>query len=328
MTLTPEIADHFNLNISDDPYWADTSWFSWAIPERGINGFFYNHFRPNMNCMLGGPAMWDNSAKNLTGQNPWNFLFFDWQTMRVLPEGKYGVDYDKYDFQTPWSMSIRTLKPMRQFQLGYDREGFKLNLKFTASCEPNVIGSAATKRSQSFKLHFEQPGRIEGTVDLDGTVYEVNCFSIRDGSNGPRFLEKVVPGGYTWCSADEKNGWHLLAKDWDNNRDTKVVGGYIFRDGIISPVVDGVRRVVKRDGPVPAALEVTLRDQLGRDLQAWGEAKVPAEFMLFPDRGQWWTQFAWDFDGFRGALGEDQEYYGIQDFRRWHRATPQVWSQR
>ena len=88
MALTTEVADHFNMNLDDDPYWSESSWFSWAIPERGINGFFYNHFRPNMNCLLCGPAMWDRS-----GMHTWKFRFFDWQLMRQLPEGRFGVDY-------------------------------------------------------------------------------------------------------------------------------------------------------------------------------------------------------------------------------------------
>lgn len=327
MTLTADIADRLNMNITEDPYWSDSSWFSWAIPEQGINGFFYNHFRPNMNCMLGGPAMWDNSMPNLTGQNVWNFLFFDWQLMRVLPEGEYGVDYNKYDFETTWSMSIRTLKPLQQYQLGYNRDGFKLDLVFTAIAEPNVIG-AVTGSAKAYKLHFEQPGRIVGTVELDGTRYNIDCYSIRDGSNGPRFLEKVVPGGYTWSTADANNGWHALAKDRNNCRDTEVVGGYIYRDGVMASVTKGVRRIIERDGPRPQRVEVILEDTLGRELQANGIAKVPAEFMLFPDRGQWWSQFAWDYDGFSGAVGEDQEYYGIQDFRRWHRAGPEAWKAR
>ena len=67
---------------------------------------------------------------------------------------------------------------------------------------------------------------------------------------------------------------------------------------------------------------------MGRSLRAIGREHVPAEFMLFPDRGQWWTQFKWDYDGVEGAVGEDQEYYGIHDFRRWHRAGPEVWKVR
>lgn len=57
----------------------------------------------------------------------------------------------------------------------------------------------------------------------------------------------------------------------------------------------------------------------GRQLHAIGEEQTPAEFML-PDRGQWWTLFRWHYDGFTNAVREHQECYGIQEFRRWHRA--------
>jgi hypothetical protein len=324
MAITTENADHFNMEMGDDPYWSESSWFSWAIPERGINGLFYNHFRPNMNCLLAGPAMWDGS-----GEHVWEFLYYDWQLMRVPPPGRYGVDYDKYDWQAPWSMSIRTLEPLKRYRLGYDRNGFKLDLIFTAVAPPNEIGGGWARASErAYKLHFEQPGRIEGTVDLDGERFDVDCFSIRDGSHGPRFLEETTPGGYSWSTASETSGWHLLARDVHGSRETEVVGGYILRDGQIASVVRGVRRVVERDGPRPVSLEVELEDTLGRRLEAVGRAQTPAEFMLFPDRGQWWQLYQWDYDGHSNAVGEDQEYYGIHDFRRWHRAGPGPWSKR
>ncbi len=322
MTLSSDIADHFNLNYTDDPYWAESSWFSWAIPERGINGFFYNHFRPNMNCLLGGPAMWDQS-----GQHVWEFPYFDWQLMRVPPEGRFGIDYDKYNWKAPWSMSLQVLEPLKRYRLGYDRNDFKLDLEYEAISEPNEIG-VQPGLERAFKLHFEQPGRIRGSVVLEGERYEVDCFSIRDGSHGPRFLESTMSGGYTWSTADEKTGFHILAKDRHSSRETEIVGGYILRDGRIAPVTGGIRRVVERAGARPDVIEIETEDTLGRSLQARGKAWVPAEFMLFPDRGQWWTQFKWSYDGFEDAVGEDQEYYGIQEFRKWHRAGPEAWAKR
>lgn len=311
------------MELSHDPYWSESSWFSWAIPERKINGFFYNHFRPNMNCLLGGPAMWDPS-----GHHPWDVLYFDWQLMRELPAGTYGVDYDKYEFETPWGMSIHTLEPLRRYQLGYARAGFALELVFEAVAEPNILGGNDEARADAFSLHFEQPGRITGTVVLDGEHYEIDCFSIRDGSHGRRHLENPTPGGYTWSTADERSGWHLIAGDTDDSRDTHIWGGYYLRDGVLSPLARGVRRVIERTGPRPSVVEVVAEDELGRELYALGREVTYAEWFLFPDHGQWWTLFEWDYDGHVAAIGEDQEYYGIQQFRRWHRAGPDEWRRR
>ena len=324
MSVTAEVLDHLNLEKDSDPYWSDSSWFSWGIPERGICGIFYNHFRPNMNCFLGGPAMWDES-----GHYQWDMRYYDWQAMRLLPRGEYGVDYDKYDFEAPCSMSIRTLEPLKRYRLGYDRNGFKLDLEYEAIGEPNLIGAhPAGGYDNAYRLHFEQPGHIEGVVELDGESYKVDCFSIRDGSHGRRHLDKVPAGGYTWSTADAKTGWHAMAVELDGTRDSRVMGGYILRDGQISSVVSGVRRVLEREGPRPVELEIELQDKLGRKLHAVGREKTWAEFTLFSDHGQYWSLFDWEYDGFKNAIGEDQEYKGLDDWRRWHRAGAQLWSKR
>ncbi len=313
--------DHFFADTGSDPYWTESSWFSWSIPEKDICGLIWTHFRPNMNCVCGGIAMWD-----LSGQYVWEFPFFDFQTMRLLPEGKFGVDYDKYDFVTPWSLAVKMLEPLKRYRISYDRAGFKLDLEFEAIAPPNVMNQpSAEQLKTAFKTHFEQPGRIRGTVELDGTRHEVDTFSIRDGGHGPRFMEHSPQGGYTWSTADARNGWHILAPN-AQDRVSKVVGGYILRDGEMSSIVEGTRRVLERDGPRPVAVEVRARDELGREVHALGRAQVPAKFMLFPERGQWWQLYRWDYDHFTGATGEDQEYYGIHHFRKWHRAGPDVWA--
>jgi hypothetical protein len=324
VALTSEVADHLNLKGDADLYWSDSSWFSWAVPEQGICGFFYNHFRPNMNCFLGGPAMWDAS-----GHHGWDMLYYDWQLMRLLPKGTYGVDYDKYDFETPCSMGIRTLEPLKRYNLFYDRNGFKLDLVFEAIALPNQLGVHAEGGFEdAYRLHFEQPGRITGRVELDGRRYDVDCFSIRDGSHGRRQLDNITPGGYTWSTADEKTGWHVMAVDLDKSHETKVMGGYILRDGVMSPIVSGVRRVLERVDSRPTVVEVEAEDQLGRKLRALGREKTWAELILFSCHAQYWSLFEWEYDGFTKAIGEDQEYYSLDDFRRWHRAGPEGWRKR
>lgn len=315
--------DHFFPDTGSDPYWTESSWFSWSIPEKDICGLIWMHFRPNMNCLCGGVAMWDSS-----GQHVWDFPFFDFQTMRLLPEGRFGIDYDKYDFVTPWSLAVRMVEPLQTYRIAYDRAGFKLDLEFNAIAPPNVMHNPSLEQLKSaFRTHFEQPGRIHGQIELDGVRHEVDTFSIRDGGHGPRFMETSPQGGYSWSTADARTGWHVLAPN-SELRVAKVIGGYILRDGQMSSITDGTRRVVERAGPRPDVVEVRATDELGRELHAIGRARAPAEFMLFPERGQWWTLFRWDYDGFIGATGEDQEYYGIHEFRKWHRAGPEEWEKR
>ncbi len=324
MSVKSEIADFFNPNRTDHPYWSESSWFSYHIPEDNINGSFYNHFRPNMNCMLAGTFMWDHS-----GENACDCLYYDWQAMRVPPEGVAGRDYEKYDFKTPWGMSIAMLEPVKRYRLGYEREGIKLDLTFEGIAEVHSIPRIDKHGFRdAYNFHFEQPGRIAGIIELKGRRYEVDSFSIRDGSHGPRFLEKVTPGGYTWSTGSRKTAWHFMAANTDNSKESRIVGGYLLRDGKMASITQGVRRVLERNGPRPSVVEVEAVDAEGRKLEAVGRVKVPSTFILFPDRGMYWQQFAWDYDGIAGAIGEDQEYYGLHDFREWNRAGPSRWTTR
>lgn len=324
MEITPELANQFNMNHGGDPYWNESSWFSWGIPEKKINGLFYHFFRPNMNCLNGGPAMWD-----LSGENTWDGLYWDWQYMRELPAGEYGVDYNKFDYRAPCTMEVRTLEPLRRYALKYDRNDFKLDLEYDAVARPHALHSGdegGLNLSQRF--HFEQPGRMRGTVVVRGETHEVDCFSIRDGSHGHRFWGDVPPGGYTWSTASETSGWHLIAVDDHDSHDTTIVGGYLLRDGEMASLASGVRRVIERDGPMPVVLEIEAVDTLGRTLSARGRATVPGLFHYYSDQVQWWTQYAWDYDGYTNAIGEDQEYYPLEAMRTWSRGNPQTWAKR
>jgi hypothetical protein len=324
MKVTSELADHFNMNYGSEPYWNESSWFSWGIPEKNINGLFYYFFRPNMGCLNGGPGMWDGS-----GLYTWDCLYWDWQYMRELPAGKYGVDYNKYNYEAPCSMSVKMLEPLKKYHLKYDRNGFKLDLIFEGVAEPNTIGDHSEGRlNTAYRFHFEQPGKMKGKVALHGEEYKVDCFAIRDGSHGRRSWGDVPPGGYTWSTADERTGWHLIAVDNNRSRETKIIGGYLLRDGKISSLAKGVRWVRERFGAMPSFIEIEAQDAMGRELHAVGRIKVPAEFHYYSDQVQWWCQFAWEYDGFKDAIGEDQEYYKTEDMRAWKRGGPELWRTR
>ncbi len=312
--------DTFFPDTGNDPTWTESIWFSWAIPERDINGFFWVHFRPNQNMICGGPAMWDRA-----GELVWEFPYFDFQTMRPMPEGRWGIDYNKFDFTTPWGLSINVIDPLERYHFAYDRAGFQLDLTFTACAAPNVMGEPSPEQlAQAFRLHFEQPGRIEGHIVLNGEHMAVDCWGVRDAGHGPRYMENSPPGAYCWSTADAQNGFHVLAPNMAN-RTSKVIGGYILRDGVISHAVDGYRRVLEREGPRPEAVEIYARDELGRELHATGRRRASAKFMPFPERGVWWSQFRWDYENASDVPGEDQEFRGIHTFRDWHKAGPSVW---
>ena len=66
--------------------------------------------------------------------------------MRLLPEGRFGVDYDKYDFVTPWSLAVKMLEPLKRYRISYDRADFKLDLEFEAIAPPNVMNQPSVEQ--------------------------------------------------------------------------------------------------------------------------------------------------------------------------------------
>ena len=46
--------DRFHPPGSDDPYWTETCWFTFAVPERRLSGQLYPFFRPNQRVAAGG----------------------------------------------------------------------------------------------------------------------------------------------------------------------------------------------------------------------------------------------------------------------------------
>lgn len=71
---------HRSANGADDPYWNESAWFGFTVPERTLTGWFYFYHRPNMGYTVGGVALWDPSGEHL-----WDCLHYDWGTTRQAP---------------------------------------------------------------------------------------------------------------------------------------------------------------------------------------------------------------------------------------------------
>ena len=55
----------FHPPTSDDPYWTETCWFTFTVPERRLSGQLYPFFRPNQRVAAGGAYFWDENGDQL-----------------------------------------------------------------------------------------------------------------------------------------------------------------------------------------------------------------------------------------------------------------------
>ncbi|HEV8625737.1 MAG TPA: hypothetical protein VG034_14855 [Acidimicrobiia bacterium] len=307
---------------TDDPFWNESAWFNFNIPARALNGFVYVYHRPNMHYSVAGVGLWDP-----TGADTYDCVHYDFGDTLPLPP-----DAEMFDFTLANSMTMRCLQPLRQYHISFDRNGCQLELTWTGMMDPfpSGLGDFSTG-------HYDQSGRVCGTVAVEGSIYEVDCFSNRDHSWGPRPFVNRPKLDYTWAVASERSAFSILALGGDvppskgylptaandplRGTVEPIADGWYLRDGQLGSLVSGTTTVTDRgpDGR-PLVIVVDGIDDLGRTLRAAGRAETwlrwPGYQML-----TYWTGVRWTFDSIT-AWGELQDMFPDQDSRRIFRRHP------
>ena len=63
--------DEFHQPTNDDPFWGETSWWAFSVPERKLAAWFYPLIRPNQGIVSAAVFVWDH-----TGETPWDCRYF------------------------------------------------------------------------------------------------------------------------------------------------------------------------------------------------------------------------------------------------------------
>jgi hypothetical protein len=307
-------ADRFSDNRDDNPYWNESVWFSFSEPASRIHGFVQYYFRPNMGMLNGGPVMWDPS-----GTFQWNCLYYNWSHLQAMPPGS-----EKFDMTARNSLSVKVLEPLERYSIRYDKEGFELDLEWRAIGPIHELGTADAGQQATGRFHLEQPGRMRGTIRRDGREIAIDCYSMRDTSFGPREYESLASGGYFWGIARDSS-FHAIAMSAAGEQDAEnhgpdggeqhVIGGFIWKDGKMSSLVSGTRRVTKYGafGPRQVLFEAT--DDLGRTISAVGRIDDGLVFTGYTDHTVVWSLVEWDWDG-STHWGDNQEFCSAVKFRQ------------
>jgi len=305
MTELPQ-ADRFSENRTNDLYWNESAWFSFSVPERGIHGFIYYFFRPNMKLLIGGPAMWDAS-----GVHSFDCLYYDWHHLQAMPDGA-----EKFNFTAPNSLSVKVVEPLKTYRLDYDANGLKLELEWSAVSEPNHFTGMeveATGASTDNRLHLEQCGRAKGQIRHRGEAYQVDCYSLRDTSFGVRRLENSARGSYFWGILSADSAFHTMTMG--DGATQNVVGGFLTRNGKRASLVRGTRRVLREGLYTPAEFRFEAEDELGRTIDVIARPKSDLLFNGYPRLQVIWSLLEVDFDGQTG-WGDIQEFMPSEQFRQ------------
>ena len=270
--LLPE-DDQFHPPETDDPWWTETVWFSWMVPERNLLGYFYPAFRANMGIQFGGVMVVDDTAVV-----PWELPAFEWSWHEPLTEAPDLLDTKNLH----GGMWLRCLEPGRVFRFGCENDDLSFDLTFEALCRPLL-----TRQEPPFNhgAHIDQPGRVTGSFTLHGEAFEVDCITMRDRSWGVRRAGRQPKVGYDHGTASADDGF--LSISVDRKGDDRIGLGYLLRDGVWSNLVDGHRTVERDAEHRPARIEIEAVDELGRALHATGRPVSRCVFNAYPHMFCW-----------------------------------------
>ncbi len=300
--------DCFHFDELGADWWAtETVWFSFFHPERRLGGWLYTLARPTIGTVAGGAWVWDDSA-----HLPWEVLYSANYTALELPR-----EHDLDNIRLPTGVSIRVIEPCMSYALGYDdAPRLRAALRFDGVMPPEPLtGTDSTfGRSQ----HFDQIGRVSGSLVLHGETIPIDCLAVRDRTWGRRREDRPRQAAYVTGVATPRHGF-LAVTNVDNGRNP-VTYGFLHRDGQTRPLTQGERRVERdpQNGWI-TRVEIEARDSAGRELHAVGEplSRIVINRHTFIDIN---SLMGWDINGEDGH-GEDQDMWPVHRWSRMQRSA-------
>lgn len=299
--------DEFHPPTDDNPYWTETCWFTFTVPERRMSGQLYPFFRTNQKVAAGGAYFWDDR-----GSEPWNCLWAKNFWHLPIP------DQPLSDIRLPNGIHYQCLEAQHRYRIRFDdpdADEIHVDLEFTSVAAPHYLGAH----------HLDQPGRYTGTIQLRGETIPVDSYGFRDRSWGPRSQFGVGlsssaarHGGYSYATASADDAFHTITMDFGNGCNS--IHGYLIRDGEWAKLASARREVLERDPATGYQRRVRIEgvDALGRELVAEGRCINQLAFPINPNLFTINCLTEWTF-GDVTAYGEDHDNWSQAAIRQFTR---------
>ena len=269
--------DSFHAPADADPFWTETAWFGFNVPERRIAGAIYPVFRPNQGICSAGVYVWDHTGvcqhEILYARNWWHL---------PMPA------HDLVELSLPIGLRYDTVEPLTTYRVRFDDpDELQLDLTFDAVHEPHAPITGATG-------HLDQVCRVQGRLRLHGEEIEVDSYDMRDRSWSVRKDTGAVRAGYDYgvAVADGRAGEVFLAMSVGGGDEQPVLAGYHFVDGQVRRVTGG-RRTVERDRGRPVAVRVEVTDDAGVNVTATSDLRNQFAFQSSPNYFAWMSLTDW-----------------------------------
>jgi hypothetical protein len=291
-------ADAFHPFPTDRPEWTEAVWFGTHVPQRALSLYVYQWFRPVLGIYGGGCIVWDRSARV-----PWDAPLFQYDVNRPILER-----LRLQDLALDNGTSISCLREGLEYAVRFQNSRASLVLNFSAVATPHLTARDGT--ADFFAGHLDQPGRYTGSLEIEGTRYEIDSYGIRDRSWGPRVIRDDVRLGYFHAEADHVC---LLVFCHAAQAGQPVFNGYLVFDGDRQPLLKGKRETEFRDGRL-AKISFELEDTAGRTISGSGTPLNEFAYMPYPNLLSRHYLMRWDIRG-KIAYGEEQDLWSLPLWR-------------
>jgi hypothetical protein len=298
--------DRFHPPIGADPSWTETAWYGFDLPDRRLSAAIYPLFRPNLGVCSVAVHVWDD-----TGSTPWQARYSRLLWHVPMPAG----ELTRLEVE---GLRYETLEPLMRYAVSYtDGDYIDLELEYLGHRAPFASGTQVPSGITRIS-HFDQICDVRGHLVIDGERYEVDTIGHRDRSwyNRPdNRARQSASVSYGDLGRDDQFVLFMPFTALDGPAANRPLGGHLIRDGVIAAVESGTRRVVERVDGRPRRYELSIRDVLGRTLEADGRALNNFAFQTSPPVFAWFSLTEWSTD--HGVYyGQDQEAHGAREVRR------------
>ncbi len=295
----------------DDDAWFESYWFAFYVPERLLTVYIYPWFRANLGLYGGGVLAWDDK-----GVLPWTILHHDYSW-----SGRFAGEASMIEgntIATPQGIRIHCLAPAERYRIEYDHPDLAFDVTYEATGPANQT-AASTAEQDILKGHIDQPGHYRGWIRVGSTRLNVDCHCVRDRSWGPRRDDATeMHIGYDHATASTQDAFLMVGHDSGSDDRFAFMTGYLIRDGVHAPLVEGTAAIERDADLAPRACRISARDTLGRMLDAEGEGLAAVALQQQPGMFNWSSLAEWRFNGVT-AHGELQDTWHPDKYRNFAR---------
>ncbi len=300
---------YFHPPTSDHYAWAETNYFGFYVPDKNIHVGAYVQAKPNLGAVLSSITIFDGISNT-----PHEILYSDCHIHLPMPEGNLD------DFRLENGLAITCTRPVMDYHIRYDGgQGVNFDVTYTGLMEPydihdpamdplaNQVQEGDLISNHAYAGHWDQSGRVTGTLSIDGVTHNVNCVASMDHSWGLRDEKQLK--NFCWMNANFENDTSIhclyLVDPKQLDRFPSIVHGYV-REGSKVFGLKGGSGKIRRDGYLHQFFDLVVEDSRGKSHRFTGTPMTSNPWLAWPLMYLTHSFCRWDMAGVQG-WGEVQD---------------------